>query len=152
MHSAAATSPATDEPVIRATAVNGFALGGGTEISLACDFIYASEKAKFGLPEITLGIIPGFGGTQRLSRLIGKNIAKELIFTGKMIDAQEAKSIGIVNAVFPHDELMDNVLKTAKTMAAWNGRKEVTIEDVNQALELALPHRLLHPPALNDLE
>ena len=72
-------------PVIGA--VNGFALGGGTEIAIACDFIYASENAKFGQPEINLGVIPGFGGTQRLPRLIGTNMAKELIFTGKMISA-----------------------------------------------------------------
>ena len=88
-----------DRPVI--AAVNGFALGGGTEIALACDFIYASENAKFGLPEVTLGVFPGFGGTQRLPRLIGKGKAKELIMTGKMISAQEALQMGIVNRVFP---------------------------------------------------
>jgi enoyl-CoA hydratase len=99
-------------PVI--AAVNGFALGGGTEIALACDFIYASEKAKFGLPEITLGVIPGFGGTQRLSRIIGKNHAKELIFTGKMISAEEANVMGFVNKVCSHDSLMKEVNKTAK--------------------------------------
>jgi enoyl-CoA hydratase len=88
-----------DRPVI--AAVNGFALGGGTEIALACDFIYASENARFGLPEVTLGIFPGFGGTQRLPRLIGKGKAKELIMTGKMITAQEALAMGIVNRVFP---------------------------------------------------
>jgi len=98
-------------PVI--AAVNGFALGGGSEIALACDFIYASENAKFGLPEINLGIIPGFGGTQRLPRLIGKNLAKEMIFTGKMISAEEAKNIGMVNQVCKAESLMDEVLKTA---------------------------------------
>jgi enoyl-CoA hydratase len=103
-------------PVI--AAVNGFALGGGSEMALACDFIYASEAAKFGLPEITLGIIPGFGGTQRLPRLIGSNMAKEMIFTGKMISAVEAKNLGLVNTVCSPDTLMDEVMKTARAIAA----------------------------------
>ena len=103
-------------PVI--AAVNGFALGGGSEVALACDFIYASENAVFGLPEITLGIIPGFGGTQRLPRLIGKNMAKEMIFTGKMIKADEAYRIGLANKVCPTESFMDEVLKTAKTIAS----------------------------------
>ena len=102
-------------PVI--AAVNGFALGGGSEVALACDFIYASENAVFGLPEITLGIMPGFGGTQRLPRLIGKNMAKEMIFTVKMIKADEAYQIGLANKVCPAKSLMDEVLKTAKTIA-----------------------------------
>ena len=89
------------KPVI--AAVNGFALGGGLELALACDFIYASEKAKLGLPEVGLGIMPGFGGTQNLARLIGPNKAKELIFTGKMITAQKALAWGIVNEVFAPD-------------------------------------------------
>lgn len=99
-------------------AVNGFALGGGSEMALACDFIYASESAMFGLPEITLGIIPGFGGTQRLPRQIGKNMAKEMIFTGKMLPASEAKEIGMVNRVCAAEELMAAVMKTAKSIAA----------------------------------
>lgn len=103
-------------PII--AAVNGFALGGGTEIALACDFIYASEKAKFGQPEINLGIIPGFGGTQRLARQIGKGWAKEICLTGEMISAQQAKELGLVNKVFPPEELMSQVLKTAKLMAS----------------------------------
>jgi enoyl-CoA hydratase len=107
-----------DRPVI--AAVNGFALGGGTEIALACDFIYASENAKFGLPEVTLGIFPGFGGTQRLPRLIGKGKAKELILTGKMISAQEAFQMGIVNRVFPQASLMEEAKKVA-TQIAGNG-------------------------------
>jgi enoyl-CoA hydratase len=98
-------------PVI--AAVNGFALGGGLEMALACDFIYAADNAKFGLPEIKLGIIPGFGGTQRLPRIIGKNLAKELIFTGRMIDAQQAAEMELVNNICPADVLMDEVRKTA---------------------------------------
>ncbi|QTA86131.1 enoyl-CoA hydratase-related protein [Desulfonema magnum] len=98
-------------------AVNGFALGGGSEMALACDFIYASENANFGLPEITLGIIPGFGGTQRLPRLVGMGIAKEMIFTGKIISAAEAREIGMVNKVCASESLMEEVLKTAKNIA-----------------------------------
>ena len=105
-----------DRPVI--AAVNGYALGGGTEIAVACDFIYASENARFGLPEVTLGIFPGFGGTQRLPRLIGKGKAKELILTGKMITAQEAYQMGIVNRVFPPASLMEETKKVALQIAA----------------------------------
>ena len=103
-------------PVI--AAVNGYALGGGCEMALACDFIYASEKAIFGLPEITLGVIPGFGGTQRLPRLIGANRAKEMIFTGKHLTAAEAKEIGLVNKTFAPEELMNAAVEVAKTIAA----------------------------------
>lgn len=99
------------KPVI--AAVNGFALGGGLELALACDFIYASEKAKFGFPEVTLGVIPGFGGTQNLARLIGKSRANELIFTGKMIDAPKASSWGIVNEICPAGELLSTARATA---------------------------------------
>jgi enoyl-CoA hydratase len=91
-------------PVI--AAVNGFALGGGTELALACDFIYASERAKFGLPEVTLAVIPGFGGTQRLTRVVGRARAKEMIFTGDMIDAVKAKEIGLALDVLPAAELL----------------------------------------------
>lgn len=87
-------------------AVNGFALGGGCELALACDLIYASEKAKFGLPEVSLGVIPGFGGTQRLTRLVGRARAKELIFTGDMIDAAKAKEYGLVLEVVAPDQLI----------------------------------------------
>jgi enoyl-CoA hydratase len=103
-------------PVI--ACVNGFALGGGTEMALASDFIYASENAKFGQPEINLGVIPGFGGTQRLSRLVGKAMAKELCMTGAMIKAHEAKEIGLVNKVFPPDILWEETMKTAQLIAS----------------------------------
>ena len=94
-------------PQVSIAAVNGYALGGGCEIAMACDIRVAAETAKFGQPECGLGIIPGFGGTQRLSRLVGKGRAKELIFTCDMIDAQEAYRIGLVNQIVPAEELMD---------------------------------------------
>jgi enoyl-CoA hydratase len=116
-------------PVI--AAVNGFALGGGTEIALACDFIYASENAMFGQPEINLGLIPGFGGTQRLPRLIGKNMAKEMILTGKMIPVDEAKMMGLVNKVCTQEALMDEVMKTAKTIVS---KGKVSIRAAKEAI------------------
>lgn len=96
-------------------AVNGFALGGGCEIAMSCDIILASEKAKFGQPEVGLGITPGFSGTQRLPRRVGIAKAKELIFSGKMIKADEAKEIGLVNAVYAPEELMDGAMEMAKS-------------------------------------
>lgn len=102
-------------PVI--ASVNGFALGGGLEICMACDFVYASEKAKFGQPEITLGLIPGFGGTQRLPRLIGKSRAKELCMTGTMASAQEAREMGLINKVFPPEQLWEETMNTARMIA-----------------------------------
>lgn len=94
-------------PVI--AAVNGFALGGGCELAMACDIRIASKKARFGQPEVGLGIIPGFSGTYRLPKLVGQGVAKELIYTGKMIDADEALRIGLVNCVVVHEELMNAV-------------------------------------------
>jgi enoyl-CoA hydratase len=102
-------------PVI--AAVNGFALGGGCELALACDFIYASSKARFGQPEVGLGIIPGFGGTQRLPRRVGPAMARELIYTGKMIGADEALRIGLANAVFAPEELLASAQKAAADIA-----------------------------------
>lgn len=96
-------------------AVNGFALGGGCELALACDIILASEKAKFGQPEVGLGITPGFSGTQRLPRRVGIGKAKELIFSGKMIKADEAKAIGLVNEVYAPEALMDAALEMARS-------------------------------------
>ena len=102
------------KPVI--AAVNGFALGGGCELAMACDIRIASENAKFGQPEVNLGIIPGFGGTQRLPRLVGKGMGKYLIMTGEMISAEEAKIIGLVEKVVPADELISTAEKVAQTI------------------------------------
>ena len=99
-------------------AVNGFAFGGGCELALACDFVYAAENAKFGQPEVKLGVIPGFGGTQRLARRVGIAKAKELCMTGDSIDAAEALRIGIADAVFPQAELMGKVKSLAERIAA----------------------------------
>jgi len=117
-------------PVI--ACVNGFALGGGLEIALTCDFIYASENAKFGQPEINLGIIPGFGGTQRLSRLVGRGVAKEFCMAGGMISAQEAKAIGLVNKVFPSDKLWEETLKIAHLIAS---KGKVSLRSVKQCID-----------------
>jgi enoyl-CoA hydratase len=100
------------KPVI--SAVNGYALGGGCELALACHFRLASEKARFGHPEVTLGIIPGFGGTQRLARIIGIGRALELMLTGEIIDADEAYRIGLVNKVFPSGDLLARAIETAR--------------------------------------
>lgn len=102
-------------PVI--AAVHGFALGGGFEFALACDFIYAAEDTKIGFPEITLGFIPGVGGTQRLARLVGRSLAKELCLTGRMVDAVEARSLGVVARIFPGETLREETLKTARSLA-----------------------------------
>ncbi len=105
-----------EKPVI--AAVNGFALGGGCELALACDFRVASDKARFGFPEVGLGIFPGFGGTQRAPRFLGKGMAAELIYTAAIIDAAEALRIGLVNHVYPADSLMAETMKIAKAIAS----------------------------------
>lgn len=102
-------------PVI--AAVNGFALGGGCELALACDFIHASEKAKFGLPEVGLGVIPGFGGTQRLARRVGLGMAREWVFSGRNYDAAEAHRIGLVNRVHAPEALVSEVQQLAQEIA-----------------------------------
>lgn len=128
---------------IYVAAVNGFALGGGCELALACDFIYASDKAKFGQPEVKLGVIPGFGGTQRLSRRVGVAKAKELCVTGDIIDASEALRIGLADAVVPADALLGKVAELAGRIAA-NGplavaaAKRVIHEGQSMSLEASL--------------
>jgi enoyl-CoA hydratase len=125
------------QPVI--AAINGFALGGGCEIAISCDIRYASENAKFGQPEVNLGVIPGFGGTQRLPRLIGKGLANELLFSGGMIEATEAYRIGLVNKVFPQSELLEKCLVLAQTIAS-RGPLAVRLckEAVNNGMEMDL--------------
>lgn len=105
---------ALEKPVI--AAVNGYALGGGCELSMSCDIRIASEKAVFGQPEANLGVIPCFGGTQRLPRLVGTGIAKELIYTGRQVKAEEAKSIGLVNKVVPAESLLDEAKAMLRTI------------------------------------
>jgi enoyl-CoA hydratase len=125
------------KPVI--AAVNGFALGGGTEISLACDIRFASEKAVFGQPEILLGIIPGWGGTQRLSRTIGIGRAKELILSGGQITARRAYEIGLVNRVFAPEELLPEARKFAVKLAGMPGfAVKMAKHSINFGYDLAL--------------
>jgi enoyl-CoA hydratase len=126
------------KPIV--AAVNGYALGGGLELALACDFIYASAKARMGLPEVTLGVIPGFGGTQNLPRLLGPNKARELIFSGKTLTAEQALEWGLVNAVFPPEGLRDGVMEIARTIArngslAVGSAKDAITSGLNMAKE-----------------
>ena len=118
------------KPVI--AAVNGFALGGGCELMMACDFAYASDRARIGQPEVLLGVIPGAGGTQRLQRLVGKARAKEINFTGDHLTAEEALRIGLVNRVVPHDRLMDEVMALARKLAE---RSAATLAIIKAAME-----------------
>src|ERR687883_1753539 len=106
-----------DIPVATIAAVNGYALGGGLELAVACDMIFASENARLGLPEVSLGVTPGFGGTQRLVRLVGKLRAKEMIFTGDWVDAKRALEIGLVNAVLPGPKLLEHCRGIAQKIA-----------------------------------
>jgi enoyl-CoA hydratase len=124
-------------------AVNGFALGGGCELAMSCHVRLASEAAKFGQPEVKLGLLPGYGGTQRLPRLVGKGRALQLLLTGDMIDAQEAYRIGLANAVVPAGELMDRARAMVTAMVA-NAplALALTIETVNAGYDLALDEAL----------
>ena len=119
------------KPVI--AAVNGFALGGGCELSMACDIRLASEKAKFGQPEVGLGITPGFGGTQRLQRIVGMSTAMELVLTSRTIDAQEALQIGLVKHVYPADVMLDKALELADLIAS---RPQVAVRQAKQAIRI----------------
>jgi len=105
-------------PFVTIAAINGFALGGGLELAMCCDLLYASENARLGQPEVNLGVIPGFGGTQRLTRLVGPQLAREMILTGGPIDAATAKARGLVCDVFPAGELLARVRKIAETIAS----------------------------------
>ncbi len=123
------------KPVI--AAVNGFALGGGCELALMCDLIFASDKAKFGQPEIKLGVTPGMGGSIRLTKAIGKAKAMDLILTGRMIDAAEADRIGLVSRVVAHDVLLDEAFKAANEIAAFSIPSLMAAKEmVTRALEL----------------
>jgi enoyl-CoA hydratase len=120
-------------------AVAGFALGGGCELAMMCDFILAAENAKFGQPEIKLGIPPGAGGTQRLARFVGKAKAMELCLTGRMMDAQEAERCGLVSRIVPSGELLDEAVRTARTIASMSLPIAMQIKDcINSAFETTM--------------
>ena len=125
------------KPVVAAVA--GFALGGGCELAMMCDFIIAADTAKFGQPEITLGVLPGAGGSQRLARLVGKSKAMDMCLTGRMMDADEAERAGLVSRVVPAAELLDETLKTAAKIAAMSRPAAMMVkESVNRAFETTL--------------
>ncbi|MDT3315005.1 enoyl-CoA hydratase [Pseudomonas sp. rhizo66] len=125
------------KPII--AAVNGFALGGGCELALMCDFILAGDNARFGQPEINLGVLPGMGGTQRLTRAVGKAKAMEMCLSGRMIDAVEAERCGIVARIVPSDELLDEALKVAAVIASKSLPIAMMVkESVNRAFEVNL--------------
>ncbi len=130
------------KPVI--AAVSGYALGGGCELAMCCDIIIASENAKFGQPEINLGVIPGIGGTQRLTRLIGKTKAMDMILTGRMMDAEEAERSGLVSRIVATDDLLDSVVEIAEAIAAKSLPSLILAKEaVNRALETSLSEGLV---------
>jgi len=125
------------KPVIAAVA--GFALGGGCEIAMMCDFIIAADTAKFGQPEIKLGVMPGAGGSQRMARFIGKSKAMDMCLTGRMMDAAEAERCGLVSRLVPADKLMEEALKAAATIAGYSQPiAAMTKESVNRSFETTL--------------
>ena len=130
------------KPVI--AAVSGYALGGGCEIAMACDFIIAAENAKFGQPEIKLGVIPGIGGSQRLTRLVGKSKAMDMMLTGRMMDAAEAERSGLVSRIAPTEDLLDTVMEVASAIAELSAPSvALAKEATNAALETTLQQGLL---------
>ncbi|MGI9350124.1 MAG: enoyl-CoA hydratase [Rhizobiaceae bacterium] len=131
----------TRTPII--AAVNGFALGGGCELSMMCDIIFASEHAKFGQPEIKLGVTPGWGGSQRLTKAVGKAKAMDLILTGRMMDAEEAERSGLIARIFPADDLVEESLKIAAQIAEFSTPSVmIAKEQVNRAFETTLAEGL----------
>jgi enoyl-CoA hydratase len=125
------------KPII--AAVSGFALGGGCELALMCDFILAADNARFGQPEIKLGVLPGMGGTQRLTHAVGKAKAMEMCLTGRMIDAVEAERAGMVARIVPQEQLLDEALKVAAGIAAKSLPAAMMVkESVNRAFEVSL--------------
>jgi enoyl-CoA hydratase len=140
-HEAARLLETMPQPAL--AAINGFALGGGCELALACDLRYASTKAKLGQPEINLGIIPGWGGTQRLARATTIGFAKELVLTGRMVDADEAERRGLVTAIYEPDELMAKTLETAQALAKRSPIALAAAKDAtNRALQGDHPQNL----------
>ena len=135
------TVAATRKPLIAAVA--GYALGGGCELAMMCDFIIAADTAKFGQPEITLGVLPGMGGTQRLTRAIGKAKAMDLCLTGRMMEAEEAERSGLVSRVVPAAELLATAIKTAEKIAGFSLPATMMVkESVNRADEMTLAEGL----------
>jgi enoyl-CoA hydratase len=125
-------------------AVSGYALGGGCELAMMCDMIFAADSAKFGQPEIKLGLIPGMGGSQRLTKLVGKGKAMDMILTGRMMEAEEAERAGLVARVIPADKLMDETMDAATTIAGYSKTTAmVAREAVNRALEGSLAEGIL---------
>jgi enoyl-CoA hydratase len=135
--------PGIAKPII--AAVSGYALGGGCELAMMCDFIIAAEDAHFGQPEIKLGILPGIGGSQRLTRAVGKSLAMDLVLTGRSITATEAKAAGLVARIVPAAELLQTALEAAHTIAGYNAPAvRMAKEAVNRAQEVSLAEGVLH--------
>lgn len=147
------TLAVTSAPVPVIAAVNGAAVGGGLELALACDFIYAAETARFGLPEVKLGVMPGMGGTHLLPRAVGSRRARELLYTGAAISAQDAREIGLVNELFAEDELLPKTLATATRIAAQaplavRAIKATQVDEARVALARALTAEWSHRRSL----